>query len=314
LESDKFIPEESLEEKGGYMANETKPNQLIESRKTLIGFLESSQFQEQVQKALPNYLTKERFVRIAITAATKNPSLFLCDKLSVAQAILICAQAGLEPDNQLAYLIPYNTKVGWQAQVIFGYRGLITLARRNGIESIYADSVCEKDVFDPRVEDGLKKITHRVNWKEDRGAPYAFYCVTVKEGAVDYEVMNLAEIKAIQSRSKAKDSGPWQTDFIEMAKKTVIRRMSKRWDISPEIRDAIYADDDTPEPIEVQAHSRPIFAAPKQMMGPDVAESTTTASGPLAPLGASDQYIPAEGEFTSEEAEKLVREEMGGGK
>ena len=33
----------------------------------------------------------------------------------------------------------------------------------------------------------------------------------------------------MQMRSPAKDSGPWKTDKLEMWKKTVIRRMSKRW-------------------------------------------------------------------------------------
>jgi len=282
-----------------------KPNSLIDAKRTLHGVLESEKVKEQIARVLPRHITADRLIRVALTAANKSPNLLLCSPESVIQAILVCAQAGLEPDGRLAHLIPYHTKEGWRVQVIFDYRGLLALALRNGMEAVYADKVCEADDFEAGIIDGAKVIRHTINWRKTRGPAYAYYCVSRKENVIDFEVMTREEVDSIRSRSKAKDSGPWVTDFDEMAKKTVIRRMSKRWDMNPEIRDAIYADDDTPEPIEVTAHSRPIFAAPKQVS--DQPES-------VGALGKTEQYIPDPAELTPEEAERLVREEVGGDK
>ena len=54
--------------------------------------------------------------------------------------------------------------------------------------------------------------------------------------------MSTEEIEAIRKRSPAGDSGPWQSDWSEMAKKTVFRRLSKSLPLSPKTRDAIEVD------------------------------------------------------------------------
>jgi recombination protein RecT len=61
---------------------------------------------------------------------------------------------------------------------------------------------------------------------------------------VKCEVMTMDEVLAIKSRSRSGNSGPWQTDFNEMAKKTVFRRVSKWLPLSPELVDAMQKDDD----------------------------------------------------------------------
>lgn len=292
--------------------NDEKPNQLIDQRKKFNALLESDRVREQVAKVLPSHITAERLLRVAMTASLKNPQLLQCPAESIMQAIMTCAQAGLEPDGRLAHLIPYNTKEGFRVQVIFDFKGLIALALRNGIECVYADKVCENDSFEAGVVDGAKVIKHDINWRRGRGEPYAYYCVTRKGNIVDFEVMTKDEVEAIRSRSKAKDSGPWKTDYDEMAKKTVVRRMSKRWDMLPEIRDAIYADDDTPEPIEIQTTTtRPIFGSARQLANSGNAESESFESAAaLVPPAA--EYMPQPEELSPEEAEAIVKSEMGG--
>jgi recombination protein RecT len=73
----------------------------------------------------------------------------------------------------------------------------------------------------------------------------------MSNGEIDTEVMTLAEVEAIRKRSKASGSGPWVTDFEEMAKKTVIRRHSKRLTLSPEFHDALDKDGDKLADIQV---------------------------------------------------------------
>ena len=57
--------------------------------------------------------------------------------------------------------------------------------------------------------------------------------------------MTRDECEAIRKRSRAGSSGPWVTDFDEMAKKTVFRRASKWLPLSPEIQDVIRRDEET---------------------------------------------------------------------
>jgi recombination protein RecT len=221
--------------------------------------------------------------RVALTATMKNPDLLRCTPESLTNALLTCSQAGLEPDGRLAHLIPYGNVV----QVIFDYKGLVTLALRNGAESVYSDKVCEFDQFDAFVEDGIKKLNHKPNWKGNRGTATCYYAVCKRAGEVDWEVMSMEEVEAIRDRSRAKASGPWKTDFDEMAKKTVLRRMSKRWDLLPEIRDVINADDDTPPPFGTVTTTRPLFepkALPTPEAEPAGEEPQADAPEPDAPV------------------------------
>lgn len=286
-------------------------SQALQQKRDVRELLNSERAKLEIAKVLPKHLTAERMTRVALTAILKTPKLLDCVPESLLNAVLLCSQAGLEPDSRLAHLIPY----GNQVQVIFDYKGLVTLMRRNGAELVYADKVCEHDVFEAFVENGEKKLLHKINWKAPRGNAYLYYAVTRLKGAFDYEVMTMDEIEGVRQRSKCANSGPWVTDFDEMAKKTVLRRMSKRWDLLPEIRDVINADDDAPQ-FDKPVVSAPIFALPPSSppvtpatdnnefspadnasAGENKTErresaSSTSASGPSAPAPAGDKDSP----------------------
>lgn len=224
--------------------------------------IESPKFKDEAAKVLPKHCTPERMARVALTAIMKTPALLNCTPASVMNSLMLCSQAGLEPDGRLAHLIPYGTT----CQVVFDWKGLVALALRNGYESVYADKVCDGDFFEATVENGERKITHRINWKQPRGEAYAYYAVCKRGGVVDYEVMSKAEVDASRARSWAGKSGPWVTDYDEMGKKCPLRRMSKRWDLLPEIRDVVNSDDDTPG-FDTPKVSAPIFSAPAKKDG-----------------------------------------------
>ena len=159
------------------------------------------------------------------------------------KAMLDCSSLGLEPDGRRCHLIPYGTEV----QLIVDWKGLVELAKRSGeVISWKAETVKENDAFD--WQNG--EISHSVNWRGDRGKLQAVYSIVkLTNGEIDTEVMTLPEVEAIRKRSKASGSGPWVTDFEEMAKKTVIRRHSKRLTLSPEFHDALEKDADKLDPI-----------------------------------------------------------------
>lgn len=225
-------------------------NTQLATQKDVKGWLQSGQFKEAVAQALPAHMTPERFVRVALTALMKTPALAQCSQESILKVMLDLSSLGLEPDGRRAHVIPY----GKTAQLIIDYKGLIELAKRSGeVESWRAELVCENDEFS--WEDG--KVHHRIDWKKPRGKLFAVYShVRNKNGIEDFEVMTIEEVEAIRGRSKAANSGPWKTDFNEMAKKTVIRRHAKRLTLSPDMIEAMDKDFDRLEEPQVEMPRR----------------------------------------------------------
>lgn len=186
-------------------------------------------------------LTPERLARIAITTMRVTPSLMQCSVPSLLGAMVQCAQLGLEPDPRLglAYLVPY----GKDCQLIIGYRGLIQLARRSGdVATVEAHVVYEHDHFD--CQWGTEAhLTHRPLILGDRGEAVMVYALAkFADGSALWEVMSRADVDAIRARSKTSSNGPWKTDYLEMARKTVVRRLSKYLPLSVEWADAEAAD------------------------------------------------------------------------
>jgi len=212
---------------------------VTEKPKTVKGWIESDDFKGQIARSLPKHITPDRFLRVALTATNKTPAILKCTPESVLGCLLQCSQFGLEPDGRRAHLIPYGTA----CTLIIDYKGLAELAMRSGlVASLHADVVCENDEFE---YDRGRLIKHRINFREPRGKVYAVYALaTLKDGAEKCEVMTLEEVDAIRQRSRSGNSGPWKTDFNEMAKKTVFRRLSKWLPLSPEFRDAAEADEE----------------------------------------------------------------------
>lgn len=243
--------------------------------------LESPAFLDQVKKALPKHLTPERFIRVAVTAMNRTPKLRDCDQGSFFNALLSLSQLGLEPDGRNAHLIPFeNRKRGIvECQLIIDYKGLVELVMRSGLVSyVHADSVCENDVFE--YDRGQLK-EHKVDFRKPRGAAYAFYAICrFKDGSEKCDVMTLDDVKAIQARSRAGQSGPWVSDFTEMAKKTVFRRLSKWLPLSSEFRDALDKDGDVLEEKRVENAVQVKFASVQTLPEPVVeAEPTCDNDG-----------------------------------
>jgi len=195
----------------------------------------------QLEMALPKHVTPDRFLRIALTELNSTPKLRECDSTSFLAALMTAAQLGVEPGKALGhcYILPY----GKTAQFILGYRGMIDLARRSGqIVSLSAHEVYTNDFFE--YEYGIdERLCHRPSMK-DRGDLVAFYAIAkLQGGGYQFEVMSVPDVDDIRKRSKAGGSGPWVTDYIEMAKKTVIRRLFKYLPISVEMQRAITIDE-----------------------------------------------------------------------
>lgn len=213
---------------------------------TVKGWLEKQK--GEFSNMLPKHITTDRFFKIALNCISKTPALQKCSPASLFQAITTAAELGLEPGGALgeAYLVPY----GNACQLQIGYRGLIRLARQSGeLSTIEAHVVHEHDDYE--LQYGLDaKCSHTPTLTRDPGKPLFVYVVAkLKDGGHHIEAMTIPEIEKIRARSKSGNSGPWQTDFEEMAKKTVVRRAAKylplsseRWTKAVEQEDSDYVD------------------------------------------------------------------------
>ncbi|MGH8789758.1 MAG: recombination protein RecT [Cupriavidus necator] len=222
------------------------------------GFGNVRKFFESQKKAitdvLPKHVSADRLVGIALGALRTTPKLFECKVESLLSALVQCAQLGLEPNTPLghAYLIPFENrrKETVEVQIVLGYKGLIDLARRSGqVISIAAHEVCANDHF--VYEYGLyEKLEHRPPLTGDRGKVIAFYAVAkLRDGGHAFEVMSKEQIDAIRDASQnyayAKDKGStvWAKHYVEMGRKTVLRRIFKYLPVSIELQSAFDMDD-----------------------------------------------------------------------
>lgn len=207
-----------------------------------------------LEKSLPAHIKPQRFRRNLSTAVAQHPKLLQCEPAAVFLEVAKAAALGLLLDPQLgeAYLITGWSKDGDVPQLRLGYRGLIKLARQSGeVASIYAHEVCDLDRFSVALGTD-KKLIHEPNYLTERGKVIMYYAVVhYRDGVSDFEPMSMKEILAIRDRSDAYrafkagkiKSTPWSTDEGEMAKKTVLRRLLKRIPQSPELADALAAED-----------------------------------------------------------------------
>lgn len=192
--------------------------------KTLQELLE--RHKSQIAVALPNHMTAERMIRVALTAVSTTPALQKCTPLSIAACIVQSSILGLEPNSVLgeSYLIPF----GSTCQLIPGYQGLIKLVRQSGeLVMVNAQVVREKDIFD--FEDGLDPYLTHKRGKGDRGPVVQYWAGAVlKGGGKQFVVMTREEAEAHGKKfSKTFNNGPWKTDFDAMALKTCLRKLCK---------------------------------------------------------------------------------------
>jgi recombination protein RecT len=237
------------------MAGQTVTSE-VEQREgtTLVTLID--QMRPQIAKALPRHMTADRLARIVTTCIRQIPNLAKCESMSVLGAVMTCSQLGLEPGPLgHVYLIPFrDTKKGtYECTLIIGYRGMLELARRSGqIESCAARVVRAKDHFDYAY--GLdEKLEHKPDPAAFEDMTHVYAIVRYKDGGRDFEVMTKAQVDKIRARSKASEKGPWSTDYDEMARKTVLRRLLKRAPMSIEYAQATGQDGEVRVSVDADA-------------------------------------------------------------
>ena len=218
----------------------------------------------QIKLALPANLTPDRFQRIVLTAISSNPKLQECSPTSFLGAMMTAAQLGVEPNTPLGqgYLIPRNSRNGVECTFQLGYKGMIDLAYRSGnIATIGAYTVHANDEF--HVQFGLNPDITHIPALTDKGDPIAFYAYyRTKDGGFGFDVMSVEDVR--EHAKKFSDSvkrgwtSPWDTNFDEMAKKTVLKKVLKYAPLSTEVASKIGMDETVHETISANMTEEPI--------------------------------------------------------
>lgn len=245
------------------MATETKALTIVERVEKSPAISQLDESAQSLIELLPDEAAARRFRQVVVQALMKNPDLLDCTPSSVVRSVFEAAAMGLEPTGAYggAHLVPYNVKVGdryeKQAQLIPDYRGVIQMVTRpdrNGrpsdVLSIEARVVKEDDEF--TYEEGSDAwVKHVPSLAPDRSTKVTTHVYAIARlrasGNPMHDVMDRAAVERIQKRGKERGFSPWSSDWDEMAKKTVIKRLSKVLPVRPEVRSILLREDELAE-------------------------------------------------------------------
>lgn len=250
---------------------------------------------EAKELALPSTISEDAFRNAAIIAVQDNPGLLQADQQSLFKSIRKAAAAGLVPDGREGALVTFKTKDKASGRFIDAVQfmpmvfGLIKMARRSGtVADVRAHIVYQAEVDQERfsyVIGDSESLTHQPILFGERGEPVAAYAIAkLKDGTIVREFMSAADIDVVRRAGSsqriyrkgeapvvsAEPLGIWKDWASEMWKKTVIRRLTKRLDLSSEDIRQIQEDDDfvglrdvTPEPPKPSGFAAKAMAARK---------------------------------------------------
>lgn len=271
------------------------------------------------RKLLPSTVNVDRFIAAAKTALLTVPGLVDCEPQSVILACMRCASDGLVPDGRKAVLVVGKSKRGNQWVNVAQYwamaSGLQDMVFRTGkVVRLESRVVHANDTFD--LDYGSESsIIHKPRLK-DRGEVVGVYAIAHFRGNDGQlvEWMDRDEVDAIMRRSKSWDKikdepqGPWKTDYSEMARKTVMRRIIKYLPQEVLSRDQDEGEDEAltiegeltqgPESFEHESETR----GGTITSGERIKQADRPAEEPHAPEKVAEAEQVVEGEILPKEA------------
>jgi recombination protein RecT len=206
----------------------------------------------------------DRFVTVALHAATSRPDLLKATRESLVEAIRDAAMLGLEPVGATGdgAIVVYHERRGdeWVDVARFQpmYRGLLKLARRSDqLASIDAHVVYAGDQIE--LDLGSNPSVRHAPALQGRGKPMGVYAVAeLTNGRRYVDWMPIADVEAVRKVSKAADKGPWVSFWPEMARKTAIRRLMKRLPLETLAEHGMRLESESEERASVPAIAAPV--------------------------------------------------------
>ena len=165
-----------------------------------------------------NFAVESEFLKQAAKNLTAKPEIIFKTALQVWASGL-----SFNPSLKHCVLVPYGGDI--KPEIM--YQGLLSLASKNSnISNIYAEIVRADDLFE--VERGINiSLKHKIKPFSDSEVVGCYAFVKYADGSIDFELLNLDDIKAIKSAAKTQKI--WSGGFkFEMWKKAALRRLLKR--------------------------------------------------------------------------------------
>lgn len=276
---------------------------------------------DELALVTPQGTDPKRLLHIIAGVIVRNPRLVSCHVRSLLNCAKDCMSLGLEPNTHHghAYLIPrWNRQIGGdEATLQIGYKGFAYLMWRSAqVRMLGAGMVYENELSDFSIELGTKgEVRHRPAMR-DRGKPVGAYAwVDLLHGGTAVDWMPIDEIEGIMRRSESYqraqgkgNNSPWHTDFGEMAKKTVFKRLQKLLQMPGLVAQAVEVDNRNDPLTETERHvdgrvvatfddepedaAKPEPSMPASAKRPESSAATTLGGVPVFD-GPADEPEPA---------------------
>lgn len=207
----------------------------------------------QHMKTLDNFFKNDKektlkFLSAVAYCAQSTPGLLECTQDSIISSFMKCAEYDLYPSSVSweVYILPYqkgNIKV---AQFQLGYKGIIALLKRSGI-NVYTDIVKANDTC--KITSGFdQNIIHEYPLT-DRGEAIGVYAIAKVDGEKTIKYMSKPEVLEFKKFSKAWNSeySPWNPKNdpeLNMWRKTAIKQIAKNLPLTEKAHEAIALDNE----------------------------------------------------------------------
>jgi recombination protein RecT len=198
-----------------------------------------SKRKNEISKLLPSHISIDLMERAILNAMMRTPDLAHCDKLSVYDSVLRCAQDGLLPDGREASIVVYNQKGIKKAQYIPMIDGILKRLRQSGaINNITAKVVYDCDSFDYFVDENGEHIIHKPKFGvTEKKIVLVYAYARLSNGELVVEVMEKSDVDRVRGASRSGGSAysPWSNWYDRMALKSVLHRLARRLPTSSEV-------------------------------------------------------------------------------
>lgn len=242
----------------------------------------STDFKAKVSQALPDGVTVDRFTRVTLTAIQQNPGVLQGERQSLYNAVIRCAQDGLQPDGREAALVVMGGTVSYMPMV----GGLRKIAAKYGIR-IATGVVYANDTFTYEFGVHPTKKHQPPPLGQPRGEVLGAWAEAMDaHGNVYLEVMDKDAIEKIRQVSRAKNSGPWSQHWDEMARKTVARRLFKQL--------PLYEMDDRDSSVVAAVDAEYDFDQKPATVSPIAARVNAAVAAPAEPVAGTGPEVAEE--------------------